>query len=271
MRKQLSAGPYLIWMIGFTVIPLILIVYYGLTDASGAFTLNNVLAITQPVRMNALLRSLKLSLICTAICLLLAYPLAMILKKMSRGGRSGLLIFIFILPMWMNFLLRTMAWQVILSRTGLLNTLLSTLGLPAVKIINTNGAIVFGMVYNYLPFMVLPLYNVMVKISDDVIEAANDLGAGWLQTFIHIILPLSVPGIISGITMVFVPALTTFVISDVLGGGMILLIGNVIEQEFTFTGNWNLGSGLSLILMIFILISMFLIAKYDKEGNGTAF
>ncbi|MCI7099259.1 MAG: ABC transporter permease [Lachnospiraceae bacterium] len=271
MRKQLAAGPYLIWMIGFTVIPLILIVYYGLTDASGAFTLNNVLAIMQPTRMNALFRSLKLSLICTAICLLLAYPLAMILKKMSHGGRSGLLIFIFILPMWMNFLLRTMAWQVILSRTGLINTLLSVLGLPPAKLINTNGAIVFGMVYNYLPFMVLPLYNVMVKISDDVIEAAHDLGAGWLQTFVHIILPLSVPGIISGITMVFVPALTTFVISDVLGGGMILLIGNVIEQEFTFTANWNLGSGLSLILMIFILISMFLIAKYDKEGNGTAF
>lgn len=271
MRKQLSAGPYLIWMIGFTVIPLILIVYYGLTDASGAFTLDNMLAIMEPQRMSALLRSLKLSLICTAICLLLSYPLAMILKKMSHSGRNGLLIFIFILPMWMNFLLRTMAWQVILNKTGLLNTLLSTLGLPTVNIINTNSAIVFGMVYNYLPFMVLPLYNVMVKINDDVIEAANDLGASWIQTFVHVILPLSVPGIISGITMVFVPALTTFVISDILGGGMILLIGNVIEQEFTFTANWNLGSGLSLILMIFILISMFLIAKYDKEGNGTAF
>jgi spermidine/putrescine transport system permease protein len=271
MRKQLSAGPYLIWMVGFTVIPLILIVYYGLTDSTGAFTLDNIKAILEPQRMAALLRSLKLSLICTIICLLLSYPLAMILKKMSHGGRNGLLVFIFILPMWMNFLLRTMAWQVILNKTGLLNTLLSTIGLPTVNIINTNSAIVFGMVYNYLPFMVLPLYNVMVKISDDVIEAAHDLGATWFQTFTHVILPLSVPGIISGITMVFVPALTTFVISDILGGGMILLIGNVIEQEFTFTADWNLGSGLSLILMIFILISMFLIAKYDKEGNGTAF
>lgn len=271
MRKQLSAGPYLIWMIGFTVIPLILIVYYGLTNASGAFTLDNVLAITEPQRLAALGRSLSLSLICTAICLLLSYPLAMILKKLSRGGRNSLMVFIFILPMWMNFLLRTMAWQVILNKTGLLNTLLSTLGLPTVNIINTNGAIVFGMVYNYLPFMVLPLYNVMAKISDDVLEAAADLGASWMQTFTRVILPLTVPGIISGITMVFVPALTTFVISDILGGGMILLIGNVIEQEFTFTANWNLGAGLSLVLMIFILISMFLIAKYDKEGNGTAF
>lgn len=271
MRKQLAAGPYLIWMIGFTVIPLILIVYYGLTDTSGAFTLNNILAISEPQRMAALIRSLKLSLICTVVCLILAYPLAMILKNLGKGGRSGLMIFIFILPMWMNFLLRTMAWQVILSRNGLLNTLLSTIGLPPVNIINTNTAIVFGMVYNYLPFMVLPLYNVMMKIGDDVLEAASDLGASWIQTFFYVILPLSVPGIISGITMVFVPALTTFVISDVLGGGLILLIGNVIEQEFTFTANWHLGSGLSLILMIFILFSMFLIAKYDKEGNGTAF
>ena len=271
MRKQLSAGPYLIWMIGFTVIPLIMIVYYGLTDASGAFTLENLLAIAEPVRRAALWRSLKLSLICTAICLLLSYPLAMILRKMSKGGRNGLLVFIFILPMWMNFLLRTMAWQVILGRTGLLNTFLSTLGLPRVNIINTNVAIIFGMVYNFLPFMVLPLYNVLAKISDDVINAAYDLGASWIQTFVHVLMPLSIPGVISGITMVFVPALTTFVISDVLGGGMILLIGNVIEQEFSFTANWHLGSGLSLILMIFILFSMFLIAKYDKEGNGTAF
>lgn len=271
MRKQLAAGPYLIWMIGFTVIPLILIVYYGLTDTTGAFTLDNILAITEPQRMAALFRSLQLSLICTVICLFLAYPLAMILKNLSRGGKSGLMIFIFILPMWMNFLLRTMAWQVILSRNGLLNTFLNSIGLPSVNLINTNAAIVFGMVYNYLPFMVLPLYNVLVKISNDTIEAAHDLGASWLQTFFRVILPLSVPGIISGITMVFVPALTTFVISDILGGGLILLIGNVIEQEFTFTANWHLGSGLSLILMIFILFSMFLIAKYDKEGNGTAF
>ncbi|MDO5410609.1 MAG: ABC transporter permease [Lachnospiraceae bacterium] len=270
MRKQLAAGPYLLWMTGFIVIPLLLVLYYGLTNEAGAFTLENVLNITEPQRLAALGRSLKLSLICTGICLLLSYPLAMILKGMSKAGRSGLMIFIFILPMWMNALLRTMAWQVILNRNGLLNTLLSTLGLPTVNIINTNTAIVFGMVYNYLPFMVLPLYNVMVKINDDVIDAASDLGATWLQTFIHVLLPLSVPGIISGITMVFVPALTTFVISDILGGGMILLIGNVINQEFTFTANWNLGSGLSLILMIFILFSMFLIAKYDKEGNGTA-
>lgn len=271
MRRQLAAGPYLIWMIGFTVIPLIMIFYYGLTDASGAFTLANVMSILQPYRLAALWRSLGLSLLCTLVCLLLGYPLALILKNISRGENNGLMVFIFVLPMWMNFLLRTMAWQVILGKIGLLNSLLSAMHMPTLNLIGTNAAIIFGMVYNYLPFMILPLYNVLVKIDKAVIEAAHDLGASPFQTLVQVILPLSVPGIISGITMVFVPALTTFVISDILGGGMILLIGNVIEQEFTFTANWHLGSGLSLILMLFILISMFLIAKYDKEGTGTAF
>ena len=137
--------------------------------------------------------------------------------------------------------------------------------------INTQGAIIFGMVYNFLPFMVLPIYNVLMKIGDDKIEAARDLGANAFQTFVKVIFPMSMPGVISGITMVFVPALTTFVISNLLGGGMVLLIGNVIEQEFTFTSDWNLGSGLSLVLMVFILISMALLAKYDKDGEGAAF
>ena len=173
--------------------------------------------------------------------------------------------------MWMNFLLRTMAWQVLLDKNGVINNILSFIGLPSLNMINTTSAIVFGMVYNFLPFMVLPMYNVLSKISDDTIEAAHDLGANAFQTFIKVILPLSVPGIVSGITMVFVPALTTFVISDILGGGMILLIGNVIEQEFTFSNNWNLGSGLSLVLMIFIIISMIMIAIFDKDGEGTVF
>lgn len=267
MRKQLSAGPYLIWMIGFTVIPLIMIVYYGLTDASGAFTLENLLAIAEPVRRAALWRSLKLSLICTAICLLLSYPLAMILRKMSKGGRNGLLVFIFILPMWMNFLLRTLAWQTLLEKTGVINNILAMLGLPALNIINTPGAIILGMVYNFLPFMVMPLYNVLVKIDKNVINAARDLGANSVQTFCKIIFPLSLPGMVSGITMVFVPALTTFVISKMLGGSKILLIGNVIEQEFTQTGNWNLGSGLSIVLMLFIIVNMVLSAVTDKEGE----
>ena len=181
------------------------------------------------------------------------------------------MVFIFILPMWMNFLLRTLAWQTLLEKNGVINGILSFLHLPNIAIINTPWAIILGMVYNFLPFMILPIYNVMAKIDDNTINAAKDLGANNFQTLIHIWIPLSIPGIISGITMVFVPALTTFVISSLLGGSKILLIGNVIEQEFTKGSNWHLGSGLSLVLMIFILLSMALIAKYDKEGEGNAF
>ncbi|MEG1741864.1 MAG: ABC transporter permease, partial [Acetivibrio sp.] len=181
------------------------------------------------------------------------------------------IVLVFILPMWMNFLLRTLAWQTLLEKNGVINSILAFLHLPGQSLINTPYAIILGMVYNFLPFMVLPIYNVLSKIDKDVIFAARDLGASNAQTFSKIILPLSVPGIISGITMVFVPALTTFVISDLLGGSKILLIGNVIEQEFKQGSNWNAGSGLSLVLMIFIILSMALIAKYDKEGEGTAF
>lgn len=270
MSKKLLSGPYLFWMVAFTIIPLALIVYYGLTDKSGAFTLANILAISTPEHRKALLLSLGLSLVSTVICLILAYPLAMILRKRNIG-KGSFVVFIFILPMWMNFLLRTLAWQTLLEKNGVINGILSALRLPTQSLINTPGAIILGMVYNFLPFMVLPIYNVLCKIDDNTINAAHDLGANFLQTFIRIWLPLSVPGIISGITMVFVPALTTFVISNLLGGSKILLIGNVIEQEFTRGSNWNLGSGLSLVLMIFILLSMALIAKYDKNGEGTAF
>ena len=254
----------------FVIVPLCMVFYYGLTDKSGAFTFDNILAIATAEHSKALWEALKLSVISTVICLLLAYPLAMILR--GRGSSaSGFIVFIFILPMWMNFLLRTMAWQTLLERNGVINGILTWLHLPKQNLINTPAAIVLGMVYNFLPFMVLPIYNVLAKIDDNTINAAKDLGANTLQTLFYIWLPLSLPGIISGITMVFVPSLTTFVISDLLGGSKILLIGNVIEQEFTKGNNWHLGSGLSLVLMVFILISMAMIAKYDKNGEGTAF
>lgn len=268
-RKALSV-PYLFWSAAFILVPLCMVFYYGLTDKTGAFTLDNILAIASPEHSKALWEAVKLSLVSTVICFLLAYPLAMILSRMNVN-KDSFLVLIFILPMWMNFLLRTMAWQTLLEKTGVINSILAFFKLPALKIINTPGAIILGMVYNFLPFMVLPIYNVLVKIDKNVINAARDLGANELQTFLKIIFPLSVPGIISGITMVFVPALTTFVISNILGGSKILLIGNVIEQEFTKGSNWHLGSGLSLVLMIFILLSMALIAKYDKEGEGNAF
>ena len=264
------AGPYILWMIGFTVIPLAMIFLYGLTAADGSFTLENVAAIATPEHRKSLFLALGLSLASTVICLVLAYPLAMILRR-RNVGRGSFILFIFILPMWMNFLLRTMAWQTLLEKNGVINGILTALHLPSIAVINTPWAIILGMVYNFLPFMVLPIYNVLVKIDDDVINAAKDLGANDFQTITKILLPLSVPGIISGINMVFVPALTTFVISNLLGGSKILLIGNVIEQEFTRGSNWHLGSGLSLVLMAFILVSMAFMAKYDKDGEGTAF
>ena len=186
-------------------------------------------------------------------------------------NQSSFIVLIFILPMWMNSLLRIIAWQNLLEKNGVINSLLHFFHLPALEIINTPYAIVLGMVYDFLPFMILPIYNVLSKIDTNVIEAARDLGANSVQTFTKILLPLSVPGIISGITMVFVPSLTTFVISDLLGGSKILLIGNVIEQEFKQGSNWNVGSGLSLVLMLFIIASMALSAKYDKNGEGNTF
>jgi spermidine/putrescine transport system permease protein len=269
-KKRFLAGPYLFWSVAFVVIPLLMIFYYGLTDTTGSFTLENVYKIFGAENIKALGMALLLAFVSTVLCLLLAYPLAMILANKSVN-QSSFIVLIFILPMWMNFLLRTLAWQTLLEKNGVINSILTFLHLPTLNIINTPYAIVLGMVYNFLPFMVLPIYNSLCKIEKDIIHAARDLGANALQTFLKITLPLSVPGIISGITMVFVPALTTFVISDLLGGGKILLIGNVIEQAFKQSSSWNVGSGLSLVLMLFIIASMALVAKYDKDGEGTAF
>ena len=237
LLKQMLAGPYLLWSAAFIIIPLIMVFYYGLTNNDGGFTLMNLARITEPENLKALGLALLLSLVSTIICLILAYPLAMILTGLGVN-QSSFIVLIFILPMWMNSLLRIIAWRNLLEKNGVMN---------------------------------LPIYNVLSKIDTNVIEAARDLGANIVQTFTKILLPLSVPGIISGITMVFVPSLTTFVISDLLGGSKILLIGNVIEQEFKQGSNWHSGSGMSLVLMIFILISMALIAKYDKDGEGTTF
>lgn len=267
MNKKALSAPYLFWSVFFIIIPLCMIFYYGFTDKTGAFTLENITAIATAEHSKALWLSLLLSMISTLICFVLAYPLAMILSNMQVNQNSFLVV-VFILPMWMNFLLRTLAWQTLLEKTGVINNILSFLHLPALNIINTPYAIILGMVYNFLPFMVLPVYNALVKIDRNVINAAKDLGANPAQVFIKIIFPLSLPGVISGITMVFIPALTTFVISTLLGGSKILLIGNVIEQEFTQAGNWYLGSGLSIVLMLFIIINMVLSAIFDKDGEG---
>lgn len=268
-KRQFLAGPYLVWIIGFIVLPILLIVFYGLTDSSGSFTLANLFSIAEPIHRKALFLSLKLALICTLICLVLSYPLAMILNGLQIKHQS-FIVFIFVLPMWMNFMLRILAWQLLLSNNGILNTILESFGIPKVSLLNTPTAVVFGMVYDFLPFMILPIYNAMNRIRKDIIEAARDLGAGKIQIFLKIIVPLTLSGVLSGIIMVFVPALTSFVISNLLGGGKVLLIGNVIEQEFMQDMNWNLGSGLSIVLMIFVIASMAFMNSHNKEGEDTA-
>lgn len=266
-KKQFFSAPFLLFMLCGTIVPLGVIALYGITDRSGAFTLENITAIATPEHMEALGLSLLLAFISTVICLIIAFPLGLILKE-SNLGKKGFMVFVFILPMWMNFLLRTMAWQVLLEKNGVINTALSAIGLPALEIINTPVAVVLGMVYDYLPFMILPIYNTLIKIDKHVIEAAYDLGANFREVLQKIIIPLSIPGIVSGVTMVFVPSLTTFAVSNILGGGKVNLIGNIIEQEFTTSFNWNLGAGLSLVMMIFIVISMAFIEKFDRNGEG---
>ena len=263
-KNALLASPYIIWIAAFIIIPLLFIVYYGFTDRAGNFTLENIKAIARPEYYEALVLSLILAVVSTLICLLLAYPLALILRNMNMS-KQGFIVFIFILPMWMNFLLRTYAWQAILDINGVLDTFLAKFGITGFNIINTPAAIVLGMVYDYLPFMVLPIYNVLVKIDDNVINAARDLGANFWQTLFKIIIPLSKAGIASGIIMVFVPSLTTFVISDILGGGKLLLIGNIVENKVK-ADNLNLAAGLSLVLMIFIVINMLFSGNDESDS-----
>ncbi len=265
-QAGLIASPYMAWAFIFIVVPLCMVIYYGFTDSAGKFTMDNVSTIMKPGYLKALIRSIELALISTLVCFVLSYPLGMILASMKLK-KNAYIVTLFILPMWMNFLLRTLTWMTLLEGKGVINTVLEFFHLPTISIINTPAAIVLGMVYNFLPFMILPIYNALNRIDENVINAARDLGANTLQTFLRITLPLSLPGILSGITMVFIPALTTFAISTMLGGSKILLIGNIIEQEFTQLYDWHLGSGLSIVLMIFILINMIVEALYDTEGG----
>lgn len=265
--RNLFAAPFLIWAVLFIFCPVVAIAWYGLTDAQGAMTLANISLMTHWEYLKALELSIVLAFISTVICLIVAYPLCLILTEKKRG-KGSLLFLLFILPMWMNSLLTTMAWQTILEKNGILNQFLRLLSLPDMSLINTPAAIVIGMIYNFLPYMVLPLYVALSKINGNVIAAARDLGASSWQTFTKVILPLSLSGAISGITMVFIPSLTTFFISGLLGGNKILLIGNIVEQEFTMAYDWHLGSGLSLVLMVFIVINMAVTAYFDRsEGQ----
>lgn len=268
MKRKHLASPYLFWIIGFTVLPLITIAFNALSAEDGSFTFDNVLAIMDPINRQALLFSLAIAFGCTLLCVLLAYPAAMILRSF-RFKRKGFTIFILVLPMWMNFILRILAWQMILSRNGILNFLLGKIGIGPLNISNTWIALMIGMVYDFLPYMILPIFNAISDIDEDIIEAAKDLGAGSFSRFCKIILPLSVPGMLSGIIMVFVPAMTSFVIADILGGGKVQLIGNIIEQEFMKSMDWHLGSGLSISLMLLVLIGLAFTMRNDLKEKGT--
>ena len=256
------AYPYFVWMVLFTVVPLIIVVYYAFTDANGAFTLDNLTSISGYGSVFA--RSLLLALIATVICLVIAFPVGYFLSRL-RVNKQHIMLMLVMLPMWMNFLLRTYAWMGLLSVNGPVNAVLGVFGLDPFNMLNTSGAVVLGMVYNYVPYMILPLYTSMTKIDQSLVEAAQDLGAST-KTLVRVLIPMSVPGISTGITMVFVPAVSTFVISRMLGGGSNLLIGDLIEMQFLGNSyNLNVGSAMSLVLMIIVLLCMSFTSSFDED------
>ncbi|MGI6005464.1 MAG: ABC transporter permease [Christensenellales bacterium] len=267
MKRKYLAAPYSVWMVLFIIVPLIMVVWYAFTDGAGAFTSDNIVKAFGRVPMTALLKSLWLALISTAICLFVGYPAAMALTSRSLK-RKSLLLILYMVPMWMNFLLRTYAWSVLLERTGIINMFLRSMGLPPQNILYTSGAVVLGMVYNFLPFMILPIHSVISKMDPALIEAAEDLGASKTQVFLKVRLPLSVPGIISGITMTFMPAASTFVISQLLGNNVSQLYGEVIEQQFRLVYDYHYGSALSLVLMVCMLLSMLLMNRFSSAEEA---
>ena len=268
MKTKLSrfAVPYVVWMAIFVVAPIVIMVIYAFSNGEGGATLDNFVQMGGYAAVFG--RSFKLALIATAVCLLIGYPVAYLLSREGASFQRTAMVLI-MLPMWMNFLLRTYAWQVLLDSNGVLNTLLELLGLPSQQILYTEGAVMLGTVYNFLPFMVLPIYSVLVKLDRSLVEAAADLGANPITCFVKVVLPQSVPGIISGITMVFIPAITTFAISRLLGGGKFLLYGDLIENQFITLGQsaWPVGSALSFILLILVLLSMAVMRRAERDSG----
>ncbi len=261
MKNRSAAAPFALWMAIFTVVPLLIVVYFAFTDSAGHFTFANIREIAKYA--GTYLDSIWMGALATMICLLLAYPIAFSISRCTEHVQRTMVLMV-MLPMWMNFLLRTYAWMTLLEDKGLINQFLGLFGLQW-HIINTNAAVVLGMVYNFLPFMIVPLYSVMAKLDVRIIEAAQDLGSNSWQVLRRIILPLSTPGIVSGVTMVFVPAVSTFVISKLLGGGTSMMIGDVIETMFLGNGNnYNVGAALSLVLMVLMLLSMSIMRRVDN-------
>lgn len=267
-KETRLAYPYVLWSVIFIVVPLLLIVYYSFTrktdDGGILFTLENYRQAFDPLFLKVFTRSFVLAGIATFLCVIIGYPVAYIISK-AKISRRDSLILLFILPMWMNFLLRTYAWIAILGKNGLLNSLLGFFGLTPNSILYTSAAVLLGMIYNFLPYMVLPIYTSLQKLDEDLVNAARDLGANTVTVFRKVIFPLSIPGVMSGVTMVFMPCVTTFAISRLLGGGKTMLVGDLIEQQFTTVGDWNLGSSISMVMMVIILISMAFMNKVDKD------
>ena len=267
-KETRLAYPYALWSLIFIVVPLLLIVYYSFTrktdDGGILFTLENYRQAFDPLFLKVFTRSFVLAGIATFLCVIIGYPVAYIISK-AKISRRDSLILLFILPMWMNFLLRTYAWIAILGKNGLLNSLLGFFGLTPNSILYTSAAVLLGMIYNFLPYMVLPIYTSLQKLDEDLVNAARDLGANTVTVFRKVIFPLSIPGVMSGVTMVFMPCVTTFAISRLLGGGKTMLVGDLIEQQFTTVGDWNMGSSISMVMMVIILISMAFMNKVDKD------
>lgn len=268
LSKKLVDKPYILWSVLFIIAPLIMVVYYAFTDSTGAFSLDSIKAI--PEYTSTILLSILYGIAATAICLVIAYPFAYFLSKLKFSTQS-IIVLLVMLPMWMNFLIRTYSWMTILGDTGIINTVLNALGLGSLKLINTGGAVILGMVYNFLPYMILPIYSVLSKMDNSLIEAAQDLGSNRFQIIKKVIMPLSLPGVLSGITMVFVPCVSTFYITQKLGGGQIVLIGDIIETQFQSANNYHLGASLSLVLMVLILLCLgvmnYLGADSESEGG----
>lgn len=269
--RRYSSVPYLIWMLLFTIIPLLMILFFALVkqDAGGwQLSLEGIQKLFDPLVLQITMRSFWLALVATLLCLVIGYPVAYMMTKLSFKTEK-LLVVLIVLPMWMNFLLRTYAIQYILGPNGLVNSILVSFGAPQLQLLFNEGAVLFGMVYNYIPFMILPIYTVISRLDKRLIEAAEDLGATKRMVFSRVILPLSIPGVISGITMTFMPAVSTFVISALLGGGKYDLIGNLIERQFSLTYDWHFGASLSLLLMMIIFVLMAILNRFDREGEGS--
>ena len=265
-KSLLLSGPYIIFMVIFTLIPLCVVLYYALTDVqTGAFSLGNMKNLV--LYLPAFGRSILYSLVSALICLLIGYPVAYYMAHCSATAQRFLYMLV-MLPMCMSFLLRTLAWVGLLQDTGIINNFLASLGLPRLNLIRTSGAVILGMVYNYLPYMILPLYSIIVKIDRRLIEAAEDLGCNSIQVFGRVILPLSMPGILSGLTMVFVPAVSTFYISNKLGSTETILIGDIIERQFKQGDNANMGAALSLLLMLLVFVCTGIMNRFGSDEEG---